>query len=261
MLDLLSARQLESESESDDEYMRWNGAEPAHTVQEDTSMTRIKTVQGVEGQWTITDADVDRAGKRMIYSSITPYVHMLRTEADDMEQTTLDFRGSRGSGSRYGYESFGIWSIRFSADGKEIVAGASGGNILVFDIEADRRVLSVTGHQDDVNAVCFADESSTNILVSGSDDGYVKIWDRRSLNASQTPSGVLVGATEGITYAAPKGDGRYILANSKDQACRLYDLRKMRQWGAFRDEPDAVQVYGKPHYDCGFERWLVTRSS
>lgn len=27
-----------------------------------------------------------------------------------------------------------------------------------------------------VNAVCFADESSTNILVSGSDDGYVKVW-------------------------------------------------------------------------------------
>ena len=52
--------------------------------------------------------------------------------------------------------------------------------------------------------------------------------DRRSLGASQKPSGVLVGHTEGITYVSAKGDGRYILSNGKDQAMRLWDLRKMR---------------------------------
>ena len=141
---------------------------------------------------------------------------------------------------------------------------------MVYDIDAQRRSLSVLGHADDgelllfrsvlscpdrsfrslvVNAVCFADESSTNILVSGSDDGYVKVWDRRSLSSS-TPSGVLVGATEGITYTSPKGDGRYIVVNSKDQAARLYDLRKMRSYGEFEGEPDAVSRYGQPRYDC-----------
>jgi WD repeat-containing protein 23 len=39
---------------------------------------------------------------------------------------------------------------------------------------------------------------------------------------------VLVGHTEGITYVSPKGDGRYIISNGKDQALRLWDLRKMR---------------------------------
>jgi WD repeat-containing protein 23 len=102
-----------------------------------------------------------------------------------------------------------------------------------------------------VNAVCFADESSTNILISGSDDGYVKIWDRRSL-AGGTPSGVLVGATEGITYTSPKGDGRYIVVNSKDQAARLYDLRKMRQWSEFEGEKNAVVKYGQGRYDCEY---------
>jgi hypothetical protein len=34
------------------------------------------------------------------------------------------------------------------------------------------------------------------------------IRDRRSLGASQKPSGVLVGHTEGITYVSAKGDGR-----------------------------------------------------
>lgn len=85
--------------------------------------------------------------------------------------------------------------------------------------------------------------------MSGSDDGYVKIWDRRSL-AGGTPSGVLVGATEGITYTSPKGDGRYIVVNSKDQAARLYDLRKMRQWSEFEGERNAVAKYGQVRYDC-----------
>lgn len=119
---------------------------------------------------------------------------------------------------------------------------------MVYDINAERRTLNVTGHQDDVNAVCFADESSTNILVSGSDDGYVKVWDRRSLSSS-TPSGVLAGATEGITYTSPKGDGRYVVVNSKDQAARLYDLRKMRSWNEFEGEPDAASTWGTG-FDC-----------
>lgn len=73
--------------------------------------------------------------------------------------------------------------------------------------------------------------------------------DRRSLSSS-TPSGVLVGATEGITYVSPKGDGRYVIANSKDQAARLYDLRKMRQWQDFKHERDAVDMYGNRRFDC-----------
>lgn len=121
---------------------------------------------------------------------------------------------------------------------------------MVYDITSERRILNVDGHNDDVNTVCFADTGSTNILVSGSDDGYVKIWDRRSLSSS-TPSGVLPGATQGITYVSPKGDGRYIVANSKDQAARLYDLRKMQSWGDFeRTQSDAVLRWGDQHFDC-----------
>jgi WD repeat-containing protein 23 len=38
--------------------------------------------------------------------------------------------------------------------------------------------------------------------------------------------------------------------NSKDQAARLYDLRKMRSWSEFDGEADAVGKYGQPSYDC-----------
>lgn len=48
--------------------------------------------------------------------------------------------------------------------------------------------------------------------------------DRRSLRGD-TPAGVLVGHTEGLTYVASKGDGRYCVSNGKDQSMKLWDLR------------------------------------
>jgi len=57
--------------------------------------------------------------------------------------------------------------------------------------------------------------------------------DRRSLGTAQKPSGVLVGHTEGITHVSSKGDGRYVISNGKDQALRLWDLRRMRSSGEF----------------------------
>lgn len=71
----------------------------------------------------------------------------------------LDCPGSEGrtgphSDSR---SSLQIWSVRFSADGREIVAGAGSGSIYVYDLESRQTVLSIFAHEDDVNAVCFAD--------------------------------------------------------------------------------------------------------
>lgn len=139
-----------------------------------------------------------------------------------------------------------IWSIRFSGDSREIVAGAHFGDIYVYDIEARRRVLKVEGHTDDVNGVAFADSASSHVLISGSDDSYVKIWDRRSLSSGK-PAGVLPGHTEGITFVAPKGDGRYCISNGKDQSTKLWDLRNMVSSGTF-DRTEKVD-YGNKNFD------------
>lgn len=119
-----------------------------------------------------------------------------------------------------------IWSIRFSGDGREVVAGTSDHSVYVYDIEAKQSILRIPGHNDDVNAVCFGDNSSPHILYSGSDDTLIKVWDRRSMGDSRE-AGVFLGHTEGLTYVDSKGDGRYVLSNGKDQTMKLWDLRKM----------------------------------
>lgn len=205
----------------------WDDSDRDH----DTTLKVLKTIQGCTGRWTITDSHLSPDNERMIYSSISPTVYMTSTLDSSVTQTPIRFQDPnqrQRSRTHWGWDedSFGIWSCRFSADGNEVVAGGSG-QIFVYDLLADRRTVKIIAHEDDVNSCCWADTASGNVLISASDDTFLKVWDRRSLGASQKPSGVLVGHTEGITNVSAKGDGRYIISNGKDQALWLWDLRKM----------------------------------
>jgi len=194
-----------------------------------------RTADYYGGQWTITDATLSPDNKQLAYSSIKSQVCLANTDqSDNSEPRLLDFsdlgsggqrpRGNDGWGRHRGH--FGIWSLRFSGDGSEIVAGTSDHCVYVYDMETQRSILRIPGHQDDVNAVCFGDRMSPHILYSGSDDTTLKVWDRRSL-ASMRPAGLFLGHTEGLTYIDSKGDGRYVISNGKDQTCKLWDLRNM----------------------------------
>ncbi|KAL8820276.1 MAG: hypothetical protein Q9223_001469 [Gallowayella weberi] len=191
-----------------------------------------KTAEYPYGQWTITDASLSPDNKFLAYSSIRSVVYLAPTDPTlSAEQpTALDFaymgQSSRRRQFTGGYSHFGIWSIRFSGDGREVVAGTSDHSVYVYDVEAKQSILRIPGHTDDVNAVCFGDNSSPHILYSGSDDTLIKVWDRRSMGDSRE-AGVFMGHTEGLTYVDSKGDGRYVLSNGKDQTMKLWDLRKM----------------------------------
>jgi len=74
--------------------------------------------------------------------------------------------------------------------------------------------------------VAWADDTS-QLLFSGSDDGLVKVWDRRQLGKEGRPVGVLMGHLEGITHVCSKEDGRYLISNSKDQSIKVRRRKKL----------------------------------
>jgi WD repeat-containing protein 23 len=71
-------------------------------------------------------------------------------------------------------------------------------------------------HDDEINSVCWANRESSNLVFTGSDDCFVKCWDRRALGGSRRPAGVFIGHQEGVTNIASKGDGLYLASNGKD---------------------------------------------
>ncbi|KAF3390476.1 hypothetical protein F1880_009161 [Penicillium rolfsii] len=214
-----------------------------------------KTVEYPYGQWTITDASLSPDNRFLVYSSIRSAAYLAPTDPeDDSDPQELDFSLLPGQTRRNTWDlsqaRFGIWSLRFSGDGREVVAGTAEDSVIVLDLETRTPVLTLRGrHQHHVNAVCFGDSSSPHILYSGSDDTTLRVWDRRSM-ADGREAGVFMGHTEGLTYIDSKGDGRYVLSNSKDQTMKLWDLRNMMSASAAdKIDPNAYST----NFDYRFE--------
>lgn len=215
--------------------------------------TYYKTVSYPFGRWTLTDASLSPDNKYLAYTSIHSNVCLAPTDPNDMgDPYSLDLAGGQSDPS-VRFPSFGIWSIRFSGDGRKLVAGATGGLIVVYDIDSRTPIHKIEGHENDVNSVCFADVSSPHTLYSGSDDSVLKVWDTRSLEDSR-PAGVFVGHIEGITYIDSKGDGRYILSNSKDQSAKLWDVRMVMSPQDY-DSIRHTRRVNQSNFDYRFEKY------
>ncbi|XP_029130317.1 LEC14B homolog isoform X1 [Cajanus cajan] len=179
-------------------------------------------------RWTITDTSLSPDQLYLVYASMSPVIYIVTVGSGTTESIAnvteihygLDFSSDDHE------DEFGIFSIKFSTDGKELVAGTSDSSICVYDLGADKLSLRIPAHRNDVNTVCFADESG-HLIYSGSDDSFCKVWDRRCFVARGQPAGILMGHLEGITFIDSRGDGRYLISNGKDQTTKLWDIRKM----------------------------------
>lgn len=186
--------------------------------------TPFKIISARDVHWSIIDVDYSPNCKFVAYSSWSPFVHLaaVDTMSDYHEGLNLEPESSR----------FCAFSIRFSPDSCYILAGTSDSSLYLYDLERRQRIMRVEGHDNDINTVCFADNSG-NVFYSGSDDSYCKVWDKRILSETHSaPVGVMVGHAEGITCVASKGDARHVVSNSKDQSMKLWDIRALGNYPA-----------------------------
>eukprot|EP00871_Galdieria_phlegrea_P002828 jgi/Galph1/3546/GphlegSOOS_G2201.1 len=202
----------------------------------------MKSVPCRNVNWTVTDMSLSPDQRLLAYSSITSLVHLVGV------QDTSTFHQTLPLGTQLN-EGFGIWSVRFSPDGTELLAGSANNAIILYDMVRQQVVQSLRFHLDDVNAVSFMDDGG-NIFVSGSDDSFCLVWDRRVWK-NHSPVGILAGHLDGITYVSPKGDGVYFISNSKDQTIKLWDTRSMTSIGAW-DE----LVNSRPRRLAWDYRWM-----
>ncbi|XP_018553651.1 DDB1- and CUL4-associated factor 11 [Lates calcarifer] len=177
-----------------------------------------RTVKARDVGWSVLDVCFTPDAHHVLYSSWSDYIHLCSIDGDSENHTALDLNPDE--------RRFCVFSLAASSDGKEILGGANDGCLYVFDLDQNKRTLKIDAHEDDVNAVAFAD-SSSQLLFSGSDDALCKVWDRRTLREDRPqPVGQLAGHRDGITFIHSKGDARYLISNSKDQSIKLWDVRK-----------------------------------
>ncbi|KXJ16439.1 DDB1- and CUL4-associated factor 11 [Exaiptasia diaphana] len=203
----------------------------------------FRSIKARDIGWSIIDTAYSPDQNYLIYSSWSDYIHLCNIYGDYNTHIALDLKPRS--------RRFCAFSIEFSQDNKEIIAGSNDSCIYIYDRESDQRILRILGHDQDydVNAVTFAD-SSAQILFSGSDDGLCKVWDRRMLNESHPlPVGVFAGHSDGLTFIHSKNDSHHLITNSKDQTIKLWDLRKFSSEEAVQNTQRAVD---SQHWDY---RW------
>lgn len=62
-----------------------------------------------------------------------------------------------------------LWYVRWTCYESELTF------LEVYDLLANRRTVKISAHLDDVNSCCWADQGS-NVLISASDDTFIKVW-------------------------------------------------------------------------------------
>ncbi|PKI68820.1 hypothetical protein CRG98_010877 [Punica granatum] len=113
-----------------------------------------------------------------VYSSMSPLVHIVNIQSATTESLAniteihdgLNFSVDDNDDE----DEISIFSVKFSTDGRELVAASGDGSIYVYDLGANKLNIRITAHLSDVNTVCFADESG-NLIYSGSDDKLCKV--------------------------------------------------------------------------------------
>jgi WD repeat-containing protein 23 len=205
----------------------------------DTSCGGFSLVQTIEAQdvgWSVLDVALSPDGAHLVYSSWSDSLHQVNILDKEDRQVSLPINPDG--------RQFCIFSVSFSQDSQELLCGANDGYIYLYDRFSNRQSLRVSAHEDDVNAVCFLDDT-THTVASGGDDGLCKVWDRRALREDDPkPVGVLAGHVDGIAFLDPKGDGRHLISNSKDQSIKLWDIR-CQHCSAYSENPNLENFASK----------------
>jgi WD repeat-containing protein 23 len=182
------------------------------------SWKRIKSISCRNVNWTVTDMNLSPNQSLLAFTSITSLVQLVGIAPDSSFYQCVSLSSTEN-------ERFGLWSVRFSPDGSQLLAGSAANTVLLYDLARQVLLEKLSFHVDDVNAVSFLDDTG-NVFVSGSDDSFCLLWDRR-VEGKHGPVGVFAGHLDGITYICPHSEGCYFISNSKDQTIKLWDTRKI----------------------------------
>ncbi|XP_012558462.1 U5 small nuclear ribonucleoprotein 40 kDa protein isoform X1 [Hydra vulgaris] len=154
-----------------------------------------------------------------------------------------------------------ILDLHYTPDGETLVTCSSDKTIALWDYETGIKVKKYKGHASFVNSCCPA-RRGPEIVISGSDDCTIKIWDRRLKTSVQTfqntypvtavcfndttsqfmSGGIdnvikvwdlrkndimfkMQGHTDSVTGFRLSPDGSFLLSNAMDNTVRVWDIR------------------------------------
>ncbi|KAG8787535.1 ubiquitin-protein transferase activating protein [Serendipita sp. 397] len=137
-----------------------------------------------------------------------------------LEESTYVWRASTGAAFQLTESTEGRWvtSLDWSADGAFLAIGMSNGDVELWDVEAERRLRTMTGHQAQVASLAW----NNHILSSGCQDG--SIW-HHDVRVARHHQGTLLGHLGEICGLKWRSDGGLLASGGNDNVVNVWDSR------------------------------------
>lgn len=163
-------------------------------------------------------------GTYILTGSSDRQVHLSRSEPTNPEKPSTPIQ-------KYAAHGYPVLDIAVAQDNQTFASVGGDRSVFLWDVQnaqgTVRRFGSNTnqGHTSRITCVAFAGDGDS-VLVSGSDDRTVRLWDVKSRDAK--PLLVLEEAKDGVSSLLVPDNGYEIIAGGIDGRLRSYDVRTGR---------------------------------
>lgn len=144
--------------------------------------------------------------------------------------------GSGANGQSSEEDAAYVRAVAFSPDCTKLVAGMPHNTIRVWDIATNEEGQAMTGHESEIYALDYVND----MIVSGSGDRKVRLWDARTGQCKKIFGSESGGPSDGVTSVALSPDGRYLAAGSLDKVVRIWDTESSQLIDRFEGHSDSV---------------------
>lgn len=171
-------------------------------------------------------------GKSTTYAiAFTPDNQIMISGGNDRSLTLRNLKTGRIIRTFTGH-SGSIYALCLSADGQTLISGSRDTTIKIWHLHTintynsnstnrligDGLIDSFIGHSDSINAVALSPNGQ--IIVSGSEDDTIKLWELNSGECLAT----LEGHEAGVRAVAISPDGQLLVSGSADNTIKLWQL-------------------------------------
>jgi guanine nucleotide-binding protein G(I)/G(S)/G(T) subunit beta-1 len=131
-------------------------------------------------------------------------------------------------------------SLSISKDKNMFVSGACDATAKAWDIRMAKCTHTFTGHESDINSVCFFPNGDA--FASGSDDASCRLFDLRAYREmiQYGHDSILCG----VTSVAFSSSGRLLFAGYDDFHCQVWDTLKGERTGTLSAHENRVSCLG-----------------
>lgn len=113
-----------------------------------------------------------------------------------------------------------VLDVQWSRDSRIVFSASADATVASWDLETGLRIRRHEGHDEIINCLDVS-KRGEELLVSGSDDGYICIWDPRQKRSIED-----IGTEFPITSIALAEAGNELYSGGIDNDIKVWDMRK-----------------------------------